>query len=326
MKELKLLNKLQINNLSIGYKSPLLSNINMEAKSGEVILLIGRNGTGKTTFLKTLLKELAPLKGKIEINGKDLKFLSATEISMLISVVLSKINVSPFLKVYDLVALGRFPYKKWYQNLSLQEKKTIEEILNLLNLTQYQHYYIHQLSDGNLQKAMIARALIQDTPFLIMDEPTSHLDIANKLEVMKIIHSLAKEKGKIVLFTSHDLSLGLSIADQVALIRKDKFKIGFTEDLAKNENILDHFAGKDITFNYISNEYEFISVKNKREISLVGDSQSLYWLKKALIRKGFYIVPQGELLIREENSKFIVQKHEQDYSFSTVEEVIRFLS
>lgn len=326
MKELKLLNKLQINNLSIGYKSPLLSNINMEAKSGEVILLIGRNGTGKTTLLKTILNEIPSLKGEIKINNQNINSISLEKMSQLVSVVLSRSNISPFLKVYDLVALGRYPYKKWYQKITPEEKKNIHNILEHLKLTPYKDYYITQLSDGNLQKALIARAFVQDTPLLILDEPTSHLDITNKLEITKFIKFLAKDKGKIVLFTSHDLNLGLSIADQIAFIKGVNFKTGFTEDVALNENIMDFFAGTDVLFNYETNDYEILTNKKKLKINIVGNSKPIYWLKKSLLRNGYSMDLNARTVIKEENSNFIVQKHEQDYSFSTVEEVIRFLS
>lgn len=318
-------NIIELENLSVGYKQPLISNINAEVVRGEIVLLIGKNGTGKTSFLKTIFKEISPLEGSIKIRNTDIAKIPVSEIGKLISVVFSKSAISPALKVYDLVALGRYPYKKWYQKLTKKEEKEIEEVLKLFELDKYREYYVSELSDGNLQKAMIARALVQDTPLLILDEPTSHLDISNKLEVMQIIHSLAKERGKTVIFTSHDLTLGLSVADKLWLIKDHSLKIGFTEDLAGKENILNYFAGKSVRFDYFANEYKFIPQENKKEVSLEGDFQSLYWLRKALIRNSFSINPDAKITVTGKNSCFIVQSKENKYSFSTIEEVIKFL-
>lgn len=318
-------NIIELENLSVGYKQPLISNINAEVVRGEIVLLIGKNGTGKTSFLKTIFKEISPLAGSIKIRNTDIAKIPVSEIGKLISVVFSKSTISPALKVYDLVALGRYPYKKWYQKLTKKEEKEIEETLKLFELDKYREYYVNELSDGNLQKAMIARALIQDTPLLILDEPTSHLDISNKLEVMRIIHSLAKKRGKTVIFTSHDLTLGLSVADKLWLIKDHSLKIGFTEDLAGKENILNYFAGKSVRFDYFANEYKFIPQENKKEVSLEGDSQFLYWLRKALIRNSFSINRDAKITVTEQNSCFIVQSKENKYSFSTIEEVIKFL-
>ncbi|TWP23000.1 ABC transporter ATP-binding protein [Apibacter muscae] len=319
-------NILQINNLSIGYNKALVSRINLNLESGDIVLLIGKNGTGKTTLLKTILNEIPSLEGEIKINNQNINSISLEKISQLVSVVLSRSNISPFLKVYDLVALGRYPYKKWYQKITPEEKKNIDNILELLKLTPYKDYYITQLSDGNLQKALIARAFVQDTPLLILDEPTSHLDITNKLEITKFIKFLAKDKGKIVLFTSHDLNLGLSIADQIAFIKGENFKTGFTEDLALNENIIDFFAGTDVLFNYETNDYEILTNKKKLKINIVGNSKPIYWLKKSLLRNGYSIDLNARTVIKEENSNFVIQIEEKNYCFSTLEKVIHFLS
>lgn len=319
-------NIIQLENLSIGYSKPLISNIDTKIKKGDILLLIGKNGSGKTSFLKTLFKEISPLKGIIKILDKDITKISVSELSKLISVVLSKSQLSPDLKVYDLVSLGRYPYKKWYQKLTKEEDKKIEEVLNLFELYQYKNYYVNELSDGNLQKAMIARALVQDTPILIMDEPTSHLDVSNKLEVMNIIHYLAKEKEKTILFTSHDLSLGLNVADKLWMIKNKSLKIGFTEDLAKQEDILNYFAGKSLNFNYIINEYEFTPHINKKEVSIEGKIESIYWLRKALIRNSFSIHENAQITIIGKDSFFIVQSNETEYTFISIEEVINFLN
>lgn len=317
---------LQITDLSIGYQKSLLSHIRAEIEEGETVLLAGKNGCGKTTLLKTLFKELPALAGNIKINGRDISKIPASEIGKQVSVVLSRSELSPHLKVYDLIALGRYPYKKWYEKLNDKEVHDIKEIMNLLDLNKYKNYYVSELSDGNLQKTLIARALIQDSPLLILDEPTSHLDIFNKLEIMRLLTHLAKEKKKAVLFTSHDLDLGLSAADKLWFIKEDTMLTGFTEDLANRENILEYFAGKSMEFDYYSREYGAVGIKRKKEIRITGCSPSLYWLQKALIRNRFSIKEDAEIQVFEKENKFIIQYQGNETFFSTIQEVVNFLN
>jgi iron complex transport system ATP-binding protein len=150
--------------------------------------------------------------------------------------------------------------------------------------------------------------------------------MSNKLEIMRIINYLAKEKAKTILFTSHDLGLGLTVADKLWLIKENRLETGFTEDLANRQDILDYFAGASVRFDYRSNEYEFTSERTKKEVTLTGSSRSLYWLRKALIRNRFSINEGTDFLISEKDSVFVIKHSGKEYFFSAIEEVIRFLS
>ncbi|CVK15539.1 iron complex transport system ATP-binding protein [Apibacter mensalis] len=318
---------LEINNLSIGYQSPILSGINTTIKKGEIILLVGKNGSGKTTLLKSIYGEIPLLKGKIKIEGKNISEISPMEIGKHIAVVLSHNPINPSLRVFDLVALGRYPYKKWYQRLTKMEMDGINHILRILNLNQYREYYITNLSDGNLQKVMIARALVQNSPLLILDEPTSHLDINNKLEIMRIIKAYARDQGKSILLTSHDLALGLAISDQLWFIKDNFLHTGFTEDIAIKHNLFDYFTNDNVRFDYQANEYCFLNSHNHKIIQINNNSPAIYWLKKALIKNNFTISDQAPIQIVEKNSIFhLIDKNEIEYCFTSIEEVINFLN
>lgn len=318
---------LEFNNLSIGYQSPILSGMNAIIKKGEIILLVGKNGSGKTTLLKSIYGEIPLINGNIKIEGKNISEISPMETGKYIAVVLSHNPSNPSLRVFDLVALGRYPYKNWYQKLTKMEIDSINHILHVLNLIQYREFYITNLSDGNLQKVMIARALVQNSPLLILDEPTSHLDIANKLEIMRIIKAYARDQGKSILFTSHDLALGLAVSDQLWFIKDNFLHTGFTEDIAIKHNLFDFFANDNIRFDYQANEYCFFNSYSYKKVQINGNSPAIYWLKKALVKNNFIISDQASIQIFEENSVFhLIDKNEIEYCFSTIEEVINFLN
>ena len=317
---------LRLENLSIGYRSPILSNINTSIKKGEILLLTGKNGCGKTTLLKTIYGEIPLLKGNIIIEEKNVSEISNNEIARYIAVVLSKALNNPNLRVFDLIILGRYPYKTWYQRLSKKEMETIEHVIHILGLHNYKEYNINKLSDGNLQKVMIARALVQDSPLLILDEPTSHLDMENKLELMKIIRHYANEKEKAILFTSHDLALGLTVSDKLWFIKDSVLYAGYTEDIAKNHNIFNYFVTGDMFFNYQTNEYNFLYSDKKKEVQLIGNSQAMYWLKKALVKNQYTISDQAPIRISEKKSIYhLIDKNETIYTFTFIEELINFL-
>jgi iron complex transport system ATP-binding protein len=318
-------NILTLKNLSIGYGKPLLTGINAEIKKGEIVLLAGKNGSGKTTLLKTIFKEINELEGKVKILDKDLYQISFSEIGRFLSVVLSKRAMSPSLKVLDLLELGRYPYKKWYQKLSKKENQNILEILALLDLEKYKNFYLNELSDGNLQKALIGRALVQDCPLMILDEPTSHLDVVNKLKIINLLRHLADKEGKTILFTSHDLNLGLSIAEQLWLIKDGQFYAGSTEDTAQENGLYEYFSDSEIAFDYNSNEYSFRNGTKKLKTAVAGNSKSIFWLKKALLRNQIDIQPDAKIIIFEKDSFFEVQTKNGIYKFLKIEEVVDFL-
>jgi len=229
---------IQLKNLQIGYDKPLITNINTYLKQGDVCLIIGNNGIGKTTLIKTLLRQIPIFSGEIFINNKNLKKLSLDDISKLISIVFSKAEIPNNYTTNDLISFGKFTHYNYYIKLSQKDNQEIENIIKKLNLENYKNHYLKTLSDGNFQKTLIGRALAQNTPFIILDEPTNHLDEQNKISILKILRNMAKKMGKTILFSSHDWRLATKFSDKIWYIKDKTLFSGLTEDILNQHSEL----------------------------------------------------------------------------------------
>lgn len=217
---------LKTENLSIGYVTKKLhtkvaSNINISLQKGELIGLVGANGIGKSTLIRTLTKVQEPLDGTIFINGKKLKQCSSLELAKSLSLVLTEQIVSKNLTVSELVALGRQPYTNWIGNLSQEDISKVNESLEQTNILDLKDKKCFELSDGQLQKVMIARALAQDTDLIILDEPTTHLDMYHKAYILKLLKKLANDTNKTILFSSHEIDLAIQLCDKIIVMTED---------------------------------------------------------------------------------------------------------
>ena len=218
---------LKTKNLTIGYvsktcKKVIAPNINIALQQGELVGLVGANGIGKSTLLRTLTKVQEQLSGSILINNKSLDETSHLELSKILSVVLTEQPASKNLTVFELVALGRQPYTNWVGNLSTKDISIIENALLQTNIQQLKDRKCFELSDGQLQKVMIARALAQDTHLIILDEPTTHLDMYHKAYILKLLQKLVKETGKTILFSSHEIDLAIQLCDTMIVMTNEQ--------------------------------------------------------------------------------------------------------
>ena len=212
-----------LENLHIGYKNKtIVSQINAELKPDSITALIGVNGAGKSTLIKTILGLINPISGEIKVNNSSLLSKNLKEKAQLISAVLTdKIDNSGF-TVYDLVASGRHPYTNLLGKLDKESLSIISETLGLLKLDDLKNQFINELSDGQKQKCWIARCLVQKTPIIIMDEPTSFLDYPTKLDLFNTLKEIAKNQHKSILISSHDLDLLQDNTDHSWLIKNGK--------------------------------------------------------------------------------------------------------
>ena len=243
---------LEIKNTTIGYQKPLISEVNASLDFGDVCLLIGNNGVGKTTLIKSILNQIPTLKGDIFINDKNEKKLSDKEIAEQIAVVFSKAQIPANYTTEDLISLGKFIHLPYYYQLEKEDLEDVNNIISQLKLEEYRTTSLQKLSDGNLQKAFIGRALAQNSPVIILDEPTTHLDEENKIIILKLLRDLAKNHDKIILFSSHDWRLAKEFADKIWFINDEKLEEGLAEDILLHNDLLTNPRIFTINENFVS--------------------------------------------------------------------------
>lgn len=214
---------LSTSNLSIGYQSKkekivIADNLNLHFEAGKLIALIGANGIGKSTLLRTLTGIQKPLNGNVFLNEKDIHDYEPLELAQNLSLVLTEKLPPSNLTVFELIALGRQPYTNWLGKLSeddLQKVNHAMKLTQIVHLASKKHY---EISDGQLQKVLVARALAQDTPLIILDEPTTHLDLLHKVAVFKLLKKLSQETNKCILFSTHDIDLAIQLSDEMIVM------------------------------------------------------------------------------------------------------------
>lgn len=232
-------------NLSIGYKDKMLfSNLNFEIKTGILTSLLGSNGIGKSTLLKTISGLLDKKSGAVFIDDKNIDAFSIAEFAKLVSVVLTHENVNKDLTVYELVKLGRQPYTNWLDKITEADENLINATLEDCEIISLKDRKLSQLSDGQLQRTFIARAVVQDTPFIFLDEPSTHLDLYHKVKLFKLLKKLCTVNHKCILFSTHDLDLALQLSDEIMLLKDEKFYHNITKNLI-NEGVFDRFFDTD---------------------------------------------------------------------------------
>jgi len=260
---------LQIKQAKIGYDKTLISNINADLNLGEVCLLIGNNGVGKTTLIKSILHQNSLLEGEIFINNKNVNELSVKEVAENIAVVFSKSVIPQNYTVEDLISLGKYIYYPFYFELKQEDREEVKEIIHELDLTQYKNTLLRNLSDGNLQKAFIGRALTQNSPIIILDEPTTHLDEKNKLIILKTLRKLAKQQNKLILFSSHDWRLAKEFADKMWYIKDSHLYSGIVEDVLLQHDELTNASLFHVNENFVAPSIKSPQIQKEMLYSLL---------------------------------------------------------
>lgn len=220
------------------YTREILKQISGNFQKGEFYGILGPNGSGKTTFIRHLLGLLKVQKGSILLENKSLPEYNKKELAAQISFVPQNTYLEANFSVYDIVAMGRTPYHKRFSELSVEEERLIEEALKITNTFSFREKLFNQLSGGEAQRVLVARAIAQDTPWLVLDEPVSHLDIKHQVELMETLKRLNQEKKKTIIAILHDLNLTSSYCNQVVLMKEGEvFASGITNEVLTRENL-----------------------------------------------------------------------------------------
>ncbi len=273
MSRYKIEDILKIDNLSVGYgKNVVVRSINQRILKGQFVCLLGPNGSGKTTILRTLARLLKPLKGTAYIKGKDILECSSSNLAKTLSVVLTGHISAGLLTVFEFVAMGRYPYTGFLGRLTQEDDLKIKECLKLVNAQHLIYRYFNELSDGERQKVVFARALAQEPDLIILDEPTVHLDLKHRIELIKVLRDSCKKKRITVLVSLHDIDLALRIADMVILIKNGKIiDYGDPDEVLDGDAVSKLYDLDSVCFNSQLGTIDIIgNTKGKQKIFIIG--------------------------------------------------------
>lgn len=279
-------------NLTIGYskttvsqRTELYNNLSFNLRQGTLTCLLGVNGAGKSTLIRTICGMQPPLAGKVMLEDKSIDEYKETDLSEKLGLVLTDKTSVGGLTVYQLVALGRYPYTGFFGRLTKKDKAIIQHSIDSVCMAHKLNSYMAELSDGERQKVMIAKALAQECPIIVLDEPTAFLDAVSRIEIMNLLHSLAYTQQKTILMSTHDIELALMQADELWLLSKENgLKCGNTEDLILNDAFDHFFARSGIVFDKKSGSFQ-TAKKFDRKVFLLTEGDELHhWTKNFLFR------------------------------------------
>jgi iron complex transport system ATP-binding protein len=229
---------LTITDLAVGYRRPILSQLSLECGQGLFVSILGSNGVGKTTLLRTISRHLKPLEGQVILCGKPLAAIRAGDLAKIMSVVLTDKAAPPLLRVLEYAALGRHPHSGFLGKLGDNDLKVVEEALQAVRAEHLAERFVEELSDGERQKVVLARALAQEPGLMLLDEPTAHLDLKHSMEVMGILRGLCRHRGLTVLAALHDVDVAAKVSDLVITLKDGKLlAFGRPEDVLSPESV-----------------------------------------------------------------------------------------
>jgi iron complex transport system ATP-binding protein len=323
--------------LSIGYQTSLTdkkviaSNISVDLYAGELVCLIGPNGAGKSTLMRTLSGMQAPLAGKVYLGGDDLHRIPARNLARRLSVVLTERVDAGLLTSYEVVALGRYPYTNWSGTLSRNDHRIIHWAIEMTGATELAHRVMNELSDGERQRVMMARALAQEPELMILDEVTAFLDLPRRVDIMRLLQKLAHETGRAILLSTHDLDLALRSADQIWLLPKGgELTVGAPEDLVLNGAFERTFASEGVYFDRQTGSFHIHSAVPHKRVHLRGAGEARTWTQRALERQGFIVSLDEqpadhtvEVFLTSNSCQWKLLQHGQVRTFSSIREMVR---
>lgn len=292
---------IELKDLSTGYKVKkgekiIARGLNATLNSGEMTCLLGPNGAGKSTLLRTLAAFQPAMGGKVEVMGQNVQTYKSKELACLVSVVLTDNSDIKNMTVEEVVAMGRSPYTDFWGKLTEKDKLVVKKCLGWVGIEELADRKMQTLSDGERQKVMIAKAAAQETPIILLDEPTAYLDYPSKIAMMLLLHRLAKALKKTIFMSTHDLEHALQVADQVWLLDQDLgLTTGAPEDLSLDGSIERYFHKDGMNFDRESCTFS-IEHETARDIIVEGNPNTMEYRLccRALTRNGMRPVTAAE--------------------------------
>ena len=312
---------LRLENVTVGYGSQkIVSSIDASISENELVAVLGKNGVGKSTLINSILGFQKILNGSILIENQSIQKLSAQEIAQEIAVVLPRLSIVPKIKVSELVAMGRLPYHKVLKKISNEELSLVDEVLEMVGIYDLKTHYANQISEGQLQLVMIARALCQDAKLVILDEPTSNLDLANQYKIFNLLNEIKSKTNKSFLMITHNVDFAIEKSDKIWWIENNELKENIPEQAAFEFQIMQKLSNQNLS--YDSDTNRFLTKKNfTKSIGVKGNSELAFWVKNALMRNGIQVENNAEnhIEITENNIIFGNQK------FENIQAIINFI-
>ncbi len=329
---------LELQALDIGYRSRrgntrVATQINLGLDAGEFVCLLGPNGAGKSTLMRTIAGMQPPLAGRVRVRGRDLREISARDRARLVGVVLTERVTAGLLTSYALVSLGRHPHTKWRGKLTENDHAVIQNAIRMSGAGHLSQRFVSELSDGERQRVMLARALAQQPEILILDEITAFLDLPRRVEMMALLKELAHDSGCAMLISTHDLDLALRYADRTWLIDSEgQIRSGAPEDLVLSGELSETFSDSSIVFDPLRGVLQTRQQAGPWIVLDGGASVRREWTQRALERCGFRVrkdpnhppgdCPSVELL---DDEGWRLNESDMSQSFHTLYELTRAL-
>ncbi len=289
---------LDVKDLEIGYGSPrtgfhvVARDLSMRLHPGELVCLVGPNGAGKSTLMRTLAGMQPALAGEVLLDGVNIHRLSSRERARRMSVVLTDTVTAGLLDVEAVVGLGRYPHTGWSGRLGEEDRRVVRWAIEAVGIEDFLRRPISELSDGERQKVMIARALAQEPRVMVLDEITAFLDLPRRVQMMQLLRNLARSSNRAILLSTHDLDLALRSADSIWLMSRDEpLAIGSPEDLVLRGDFESVFVREGVDFDRENGSFR-IHHKLGSEIRFSGDGMDAIWTARALEREGFDVLSE----------------------------------
>lgn len=305
----------------------VLRDVDLRLQRGTLVSLLGANGTGKSTLLRTIAGTQPALGGKLKLCGRLSEECRHADRSRMVSIVSTDRTQAGGLTAWELVALGRHPHTGFMGRLDAHDRRVVSDSLVAVGMSHKKEHYVSELSDGERQKIMIAKALAQETPIIILDEPTAFLDVASRVEVLGLLHRLSREDDKAILLSSHDVSQSLALSDRLWLLYPDRTIADcMTEDAVLQGRMTGLFKSPLLKFDPLSGDY-VSEPGGLIPVAVEGEPVAVRWCRNALRRNGYRVEVRSNVcrIVMESGNRIDLTVGGRCMSLASVEAVIDVL-